>query len=241
MAMFRYACSEMFPTTRRSIVLALSSGEAPVRERAFDTLVAVYWKPVYKYLRLRGARTREDAEDLTQSFFVRAFEKETLASYDATRASFRGFLRLLLDRHSSNETKAAGRQKRGGGFSRLDFESAESEIGRDDTGPATPEALFQREWVRSALALALERLREACRETGRSPHLALFEAYDLDGEDVSYADLGRRFGLSESTVTNHLASVRRQFRQIVLDTLREITATDAEFRAEARAFFGADR
>ena len=67
----------MFPTTRRSVVLALGSGDAAERERAFDTLLAIYWKPLYKYLRVAWTRSPEDAEDLTQGFFARAFEKET--------------------------------------------------------------------------------------------------------------------------------------------------------------------
>ena len=88
----------MFPTTRRSIVAALASPEEEERVRAFDTLVALYWRPVYKYLRVRGRRSAEDAEDLTAGFFGRAFEKESLATYDPARASFHGFLRMLLDR-----------------------------------------------------------------------------------------------------------------------------------------------
>src|SRR6185503_2168792 len=121
----------LFPTTRRSVVLALASDDAATRTRAFDTLVALYWKPLYKYARVAWRRTREDAEDLTQSFFARAFEKESLASYDVAKASFRTFLRLVFDRYVSNEQKASGRIKRGGGEVHLDFEAAEAEIGRD--------------------------------------------------------------------------------------------------------------
>ena len=130
-----------FPTTRRSVILALSSADAAVRGRAFDTLVACYWKPLYKYARVAWRRTREDAEDLTQSFFVRALEKESLAAYDASKASFRTFLRLLFDRHTSNEWKAGQRIKRGGGEVHLDFDSAEAEIGRDSP-TLTPEEYF---------------------------------------------------------------------------------------------------
>ena len=90
----------MFPTTHRSLVVALANGGPEERARAFETLLAVYWKPVYKYLRVGWRLNREDAEDSTQSFFTRAFERETLASYQPEKASFRGFLRLLLDRHA---------------------------------------------------------------------------------------------------------------------------------------------
>jgi RNA polymerase sigma factor (sigma-70 family) len=227
-----------FPTTRRSVVLALSSADAAERTRAFDTLVACYWKPLYKYARVAWKRTREDAEDLTQSFFVRAFEKESLVAYDASKASFRTFLRLLFDRHTANEWKAGQRLKRGGGEVHLDFDSAEAEIGRD-ASTLTPEEYFQREWVRSVFAVAVERLRERCVAEGKATQFGVFEAYDLeDDRGVSYRELATRFDIPETQVTNYLSAMRRRFREIVLDALREVTATEEEFRAESRALLG---
>ena len=227
-----------FPTTRSSVIVALASADAAERERAFDTLVACYWKPLYKYARVAFKRAREDAEDLTQSFFVRALEKESLATYDPSRASFRTFLRLLFDGFASNEWKAEHALKRGGGEIHLDFESVEAEIGRD-TSTATPEEYFQREWVRSVFALALDRLRARCAEDGKQKQYAVFEAYDLDDDRAqSYRDLAARFDIPESQVTNYLAAMRRRFRETVLDALREVTASDNEFRSEARALLG---
>jgi len=227
-----------FPTTRRSVVLALSSADAAERTRAFDTLVACYWRPLYKYARVASRRTREDAEDLIQSFFTKAFEKESLAGYDAAKASFRTFLRLLFDRHVANEWKAGQRLKRGGGEVHLDFESAEAEIG-DERVSVTPEEYFQREWVRSVFVLAVERLRARCEMEGKHVPFAVFECYDLDDDHgVSYRDLATRFGIAETQVTNHLSAMRRRFREIVLEALREVTATEQEFRTEARALLG---
>jgi RNA polymerase sigma factor (sigma-70 family) len=228
-----------FPTTRRSVLIALGSGDAAERERAFGTLVGCYWKPLYKYARVQWRRSREDAEDLAQSFFVRALEKESLAGYDAAKASFRTFLRLLFDRYVSNEYKAAHRLKRGGGETHLDFDAAEAELGLD-TGSqtVTPEEYFQREWVRSVFGLAVERLREQCKPG----QFAVFEAYDLDDDrSTSYRALAERFEVTESQVTNWLAATRRRFREIVLEALREVTASEQEFRAEARALLGVGR
>lgn len=228
-----------FPTTRRSVVLALASADAAERTRAFDTLVACYWKPLYKFARVAWRRSREDAEDLTQSFFARAFEKESLADYDATKASFRTFLRMLFERHVNNEWKAGQRLKRGGGEVHLDFDAAEIEVEGERSHSLTPEEYFQREWVRSVFAVAVERLRARCESEGKHLHYAIFEAYDLDDDrGLSYRDLATRFDIAETQVTNHLAAMRRRFREIVLDALREVTATEQEFRAEARALLG---
>ena len=125
-----------FPTTRRSVVLAVRHAEPGVRRRAWDLLAESYWRPVYRYLRLRWRTAPEEAEDLTQEFFARALEKGTFDRYDPGRARFRTYLRTCLDGFVANERKAASRLKRGGGRPALsldlpfDFAAAESEVSR---------------------------------------------------------------------------------------------------------------
>ena len=58
---------------------------------------------------------------------------------------------------------------------------------------------------------------------------------------VSYRELASRFDIPETQVTNHLAAMRRRFRELVLEVLREVTATDEEFRNESRALLGGPR
>jgi hypothetical protein len=70
---------------------------------------------------------------------------------------------------------------------------------------------------------------------------AVFERYDLSdsAEDrPTYAALARDLGITATTVTNHLAAMRRQFRRVVLDRLRDLTTTDEEFEAEAKRLLG---
>ena len=62
-----------------------------------------------------GGAGPEDAQDLTQEFFTRAFEREYLSRYDPAKARFRTFVRTCLDGFLANEDKAAARLKRGGG------------------------------------------------------------------------------------------------------------------------------
>jgi RNA polymerase sigma factor (sigma-70 family) len=231
-----------FPTTRRSVVLALASDDEAERTRAFGTLVACYWKPLYKFARVAWGRSREDAEDLTQGFFARAFEKESLGAYDAGKASFRTFLRLLFERHANNEWRTGQQVKRGGAEVHLDFESAELEVAGELAHPLTPEEYFQREWVRNVFAVVVERLRVGCESDGKQVQFAIFEAYDLDHDrGVSYRELAMRFDVPETQVTNYLAAMRRRFREVVLEALREVTATDQELRAETRALLGTRR
>jgi DNA-directed RNA polymerase specialized sigma24 family protein len=54
----------------------------------------------------------------------------------------------------------------------------------------------------------------------------------------TYGVLADELGLTSVQVTNYLAAARRSLRRLVLRRLRRLTASDAEFRAEARALFG---
>ena len=233
-----------FPATRHSIVAAMRSVRPDERRSAFDTLVTAYWKPVFKYIRLKWHATPEDAADLTQGFFLRAFEKDFFAGFDPSKARFRTYLRTCLDGFVANARKADARLKRGGGVTLvpIDFGEAERELGLQGADAVADfDAYFQREWLRSLFASAADRLREACAARGRADRFAVFEQYDLAGDDrdrPTYAELARRLGLSSSDVTNELASARREFRKLVLEALREQCATDEEFEAESRALTG---
>jgi RNA polymerase sigma factor (sigma-70 family) len=236
-----------FPLTRHSVVRALASGDTQVRRRAFETLVSSYWKPVYKYIRLRWQAPREDAEDLTQAFFTQAFEKRLLERYDSRRARFRTFLRTCVDGSVANARKAASRLKRGGQvtFVPMDFLNAEAEIAEGSPPiDADMDDVFRREWVRALFELAIERLRAECAHGGKELHFALFERYDLHAptasESLTYADLAREYDLPDTQVTNFLAFARRRFRLHVLEVLAELTGSEEEFAEEARDLLGVD-
>src|ERR1700728_544728 len=72
-----------FPATRWSVIEGVRSGDTAERRRALETLCQEYWKPVYKYVRLRWSRGAEDAQDITQGFFAEMLERELLNRFDA--------------------------------------------------------------------------------------------------------------------------------------------------------------
>lgn len=211
---------------------------------ARERIAQAYWKPVYAYLRLRAGAAPEDAEDLTQGFFARAFEKRFFDGYDPARARFRTFVRTCLDAYVANERAAQRRLKRGGGVALLSLDFADAERGLPEPAAAgeDADAVFHREWVRAVCADAVEEVRRRCRASGRDAALALFERCDLsdlaDADRPSYAALAAEFGLPPTQVTNLLASARREFRAALLDVLRARTASDEEFEDEARRLLG---
>lgn len=238
-----------FPATHWSAVLAARSDDPAERSRALEAIAGAYWKPIYKYVRIRWGKSSEDAKDLTQDFFAKLFEKEYLDDFDPSKARLRTFLRICADRFVANEAKAAGRLKRGGGAVHVSFtfDSAENELQRADTRlqlTASPESMddfFEKEFIRSLFGIAVEKLRRECESRGKQIHFRLFEAYDLEGDGLrkaNYAELAEEFQIAPTDVTNYLAFARREFRRIALDCLREMTASEDEFRREARALLG---
>jgi DNA-directed RNA polymerase specialized sigma24 family protein len=222
----------------------IRSADGEVRQQAFDTLVSAYWRPIYKYLRLRWRATTEDAEDTTQAFLTAAFEKQFFDRFDPAQARFRTFLRVCLDRFVQNQLKAAGRQKRGAGqrVLPLDFENAEGELRHHEpTAPADADQFFRQEVLRALFARAVSEVRDDYSRRGKDALFRLFERYDLEAEEgVTYARLAAETGLPVTQITNHLAAVRRAFRAAALAHLRELTTSDEEFRDEARDLFGAN-
>ena len=242
---------DRFPSTRMSLLEAAAAGKALPND-ALDRVAALYWKPVYKYIRLKWRKSNEDAKDLTQGFFASALEREFFERFDPDQASFRTYLRVALDRYAANQHAAANRQKRGGGLvmTGLDFDSAVGEQpgGKDRRQKAivcptlSPEELFHREWQRQLFSLAVDDLRDFCEKCGKQTQWRIFEAYDLaDGDRRDYAALAELHGITVTTLNNHLAWSRRTLRGFVAERLRGVTSGDRELRAEMRSAFGRSR
>lgn len=234
MSLPRDSAPARFPTTRASLILAVRQPE--FRAQALEAIVETYWKPVYKYARLKWRHSPEDAQDLTQDFFASIFERDLLARWDPDRASFRTYLRLCLDGHAKNALTAAHRLKRGGGAVAvsLDFEKAETELSLASPDQS-PEELFHREWQRRLFELAIADLKAHCDASERFAQWRVFESFDLAPSDrPTYEQLAADEKLPVTTITNYLAWARRELRRMLLLRLAGTTGAGTELRREAR-------
>jgi len=100
---------DRFPSTQVSLIEA-AAGEPLALER----VLSLYWKPVYKFIRVKFGKSNEEAKDLTQDFFASALEREFFRRFDPSKASFRTYIRMAVERHAAGRHEAEGRQKRGG-------------------------------------------------------------------------------------------------------------------------------
>ena len=220
----------------------LRGGEPVVRSAAFGELVTGYWKPVYKYVRLKWRQEEHDAADTTQEFFAVSFEKSWFERFDPARSRFRTFLRVCLDRFVMNQQQQARSQRRGGGapLVPLDFPGVEHELaGSGSAAPADADDYFRHELVRELFTRSIADVRAECERGGRTTAFRVFERYDLEQPDgLTYAQLALELSIPATQVTNYLAAVRRMFRGRVLEHLRVLCGTDEEYRAEARELLG---
>ncbi len=210
-----------------------------------EELCRRYWKPVYSYLRSGWSRSRQDAEDLTQAFFLWLLEGEGLKRFAPERGSFRTFLKVLLARFARHELAAAQRLKRGGGRRILPLDVTAR--GVDETLPdprtVSPEQVLDRRWVALITDRAMARVRARFQAEGRHRSYRIFEAYELhpQSETPTYASVSELTGLTLSQVREHLYLVRQAVREEIRAELARLTRDRKELEEEWALFRGARR
>jgi DNA-directed RNA polymerase specialized sigma24 family protein len=115
-----------FHTTRWTIVLKAAQSQAPGGESALAQLCHNYWYPLYMFARRRG-HSPDDAQDLTQGFFLHLLEQRALAGVDRLKGKFRSFLLASFQNHLSDQVDRARRLKRGGDKELVGLDAEEAE------------------------------------------------------------------------------------------------------------------
>jgi RNA polymerase sigma factor (sigma-70 family) len=225
-----------FQTTNWSVLRKAAAGPSTEAHEALGRLCETYWPPVYAFIRVRG-HSPSDAEDLTQSYFARFFEKGYIRDFQPERGRFRTFLRASVTHFLANEWDRGRAVKRGGGQAgiSLDAATAEERLRLEPVDRLTPETVFERQWAASVLARCLERLRREQEASGGGERFGHLKAFlSGDGEGSGYAALARELGLSESAVRVAVHRLRRRFcavlREEVAETLADPSEVDAEIR-----------
>src|SRR5205823_11351793 len=106
--------SSRLPTTRWTLVVAAGGPQRKEARSALVSLCEGYWYPLYSYLRRRGYPT-DQAQDLSQDFFMRVLEGRYLDRADPERGRFRSFLLTSLKFFVADEADRHRACKRGGG------------------------------------------------------------------------------------------------------------------------------
>lgn len=232
------AAGGRFATTQWSLVLA-AAGErgTAVGDEALTRLCALYWYPVFAFVRRRGHPT-EEAEDLTQGFFTRLIEKGDLAGADRARGRFRSFLLSACQHYLANERDRAQAQKRGGGRALLSIDAADAEqrYRRALAHEETPEVLYERQWCVTLLDAVLEDLRDEYAASGRAAIFEGLKGFLTGDEDPgTCAGAARELAMTEGAVRVAIHRLRTRYRETLRATVAATVASEGEVEDEIEA------
>jgi RNA polymerase sigma-70 factor (ECF subfamily) len=216
-----------FLTTRWSqVVAATEPGVAG--EAALGRLCEAYWRPLYFYVRRRG-HGPEEAQDLTQEFFLRLLSGDWLERADPARGRFRTYLLTVMQRLLADTHRRASTAKRGGNafIETLDWTEAEAHFSVEPMAPGeSPEQAFDRRWATTLMDRALTRLRADCASAGRSEYLTVLEPFlSAEPEPGDYAVAAGRLQVSPNGIAQSVLRLRSRYREMIRAEIDE-TVTD---------------
>ncbi len=228
---------QQFRTTHWSVVLRASRSEnADEAHRALEELCRAYWYPIYAFIRRRGTGLH-DAQDLTQAFFEKLLEKQTLAVADRQRGRFRTFLLSALNNFLINEARDAKRLKRGGGAEviSLDLETAEQQLALEPVSGESPERVYERNWVEVMMRRVLDRLQADSVTEGQAERFSQLRVY-LVGEQgaPSFTEMANRLGLTEAAVKGLVRRLRARYRLLFREEIAQTLGDDQDIDAEIK-------
>ena len=180
----------------KSIIVRVLAGDT----EAFEALVLENQKQVYN-LALRMTGSEEDANDIAQEAFIRAFR---------SLASFRGDSKfsVWLYRLTSNICIDFLRRRQRHQTVSLTYDTEDSEGGQLEIPDErfTPEAGLERSELRSAVLRGLDSLSPEFRN--------ILLLREIDG--LSYGEISRALDLEEGTVKSRIFRARKKLTEFLL-------------------------
>ncbi len=226
----------VFATTRWSVVMAAGAGDSPPARQALEALCRAYWYPIYVYVRRKGYGP-DEAQDLTQEFFVQVISKEHLRLADQNKGRFRNFLLALLDHFLAREWVRARRLKRGGQFQfvSLSEPTPEERYRHEPVDEETPEKKFLKRWALTVLANALAALAGEAERLGKGALFAAARGFLTDDpEDGTYGALSGALGMTEGAARVAVHRLRRRYGEILREEIAQTVDGSDQVEEELR-------
>ncbi|HET9376373.1 MAG TPA: sigma-70 family RNA polymerase sigma factor [Chthoniobacterales bacterium] len=227
-----------FHTTRWTIVMRAAQSQVQGGPAALAELCRSYWYPLYAFARRRG-HSPDDAQDLTQGFFLHLLEHRALTAVDRLKGKFRSFLLASFQNYLSVEAYRARCLKRGGNreFVSLDFEDAESRYRLEPVGYLTAEKIFDARWALTLLDRAMALLREEYAAQGK---VSVFESLKVflgtsgDGSP-SYEEVAKALGVGLGAVKTLIHRLRKRYSSILREEIARTVSDPSEIEDEVHA------
>jgi RNA polymerase sigma-70 factor (ECF subfamily) len=225
-----------FQTTHWTVVLAAGLKDRPESSAALQKLCTAYWYPLYAFIRRRGY-TVEEAEDLTQEFFYRFLERDSLMNVSPAAGKFRSFLLVCVKNFLANERERAQTQRRGGGRPPIPLEggAAETRYSLEPADHLTPEVLFERRWAFTVLDRTLEVLRQEYARREKSGVFDEMKGFLPGGRaGASRSELAAKRGISVGAVDVAIHRLRQRFGALLREQVAQTVSSEGEVEEEIR-------
>lgn len=233
---------DRFVTTRWSIVLSCADSQATTQtvRDALAQLCQTYWRPIFAFVSRNGFSI-EDAQDLTQDFFVMLLDGHLLERADPDRGRFRSLLLKALKDFLNDARDKKRARKRGGDVQFIhwdewmaEFPSQLSTCVKESEG-WPPDRVFDVRWAATVVERALSQLGEECERRGkRRVFDVLRNCLGAEREDVSYSTFAKALGVPESSVKRLVHQLRIRYRQLLRDEVAQTVATPELLEDELR-------
>lgn len=214
------------PTTRWTWLLLGRKPTDSKYEEAWRYLFAAYRPVVEAYFR-RHAPDTNTALEWTDAFLA-AWVEGALDRASPDVGSFRAYLFTALRNFRYKQERTRGREK----TRAVEPETLDRAGGDKDD----PRDLFERDFAKRVLELALDRLRryqEAARSTENRYYDLVKTLYlEAGPSKPSLRTLGERFGLTEKAVERQLEKARSKLREWILAELRETVSGEDDLALE---------
>jgi RNA polymerase sigma-70 factor (ECF subfamily) len=217
-----------FPSTNWTLV-ASTRGSSPSQSAGpLAELCHQYWYPVYAYLRQRGHRA-DEAEDLTQGFFMHLLTKRVIERAEPERGRLRSLLLACLANFVVNERNHLRAKKRGGVQAAMLRPPADPHDVIEPSVDLTPETIYERQWAVMLLRRVLDQLRDEMSRAGRQH---VFEALRFclvgDHNDAGYRDAAALLNTTEGNARVAVHRMRRRYRQLLSDEIARTLGAESD-------------
>jgi RNA polymerase sigma-70 factor (ECF subfamily) len=230
-----------FATTRWSLIRnGHVAGARSDANPGLARLCQIYWRPIFTFICRRGY-SAQDAQDLTQDFFVVILEGTLLQSADPARGRFRSLLIKSLKNFLIDAAIKRQRQKRGGDLQFVSWEKWMAEapsqllVSAQTLAASPAEALFDLSWAAAVAEEALRRLRMECESKGRRRVFEVLQRHlTAERADICYQDLSQTLGVPEPSVKSLLHQFRIRYRSLLREEVAKTVGTEANVDEEIR-------
>jgi RNA polymerase sigma factor (sigma-70 family) len=222
-----------FQTTKWSQVLAARGGSVQAKQTLRE-LCETYYDPVEGFVR-QHLNNHPEARDLTQEFFAKLLEGDSLNGVSQARGRFRSYLLGAIKHFLSDQLDRKSAKKRGSGKVPLQLLDPIDGMVCDVVDPcgSPVDAFFDREWAISTVRIAMTALERECNEQGESRRFEILRAW-LTPSQASHLEVEAAKSLEMTAGAFKVAvhRLRKRFRQIVRHQIAASVDCADEIQAE---------